>query len=221
MLERRDRFVAASALWLTLAAPSRAAAQPPTVEPPHRIDAIPTPYPPSGSGAAYVLLELVVDRLGQVVDAHVVEGRDPFATTALHAAHSWKYSPAKRDGLPVGARIRMRIDFAPPSPAPAAPLSLPPSPASRPPVRHDDIQEITVHGVRPEPGRQEMSSAEVRQLPGAFGDAFRAMEALPGVIPLVSGLPYFLVRGAPPATRASSLTAFGCPLSSTSAWAPQ
>ncbi|MCA9623596.1 MAG: TonB-dependent receptor, partial [Myxococcales bacterium] len=35
-------------------------------------------------------------------------------------------------------------------------------------------------------------------MPGAFGDAFRAIEALPGVSPVVSGLPYFFVRGAPP-----------------------
>ena len=35
-------------------------------------------------------------------------------------------------------------------------------------------------------------------MPGAFGDPFRAIEALPGVMPLVSGLPYFFIRGAPP-----------------------
>jgi hypothetical protein len=43
-----------------------------------------------------------------------------------------------------------------------------------------------------------MTAGEVRQMPGSFGDAFRAIEALPGVIPIISGLPYFLVRGAPP-----------------------
>jgi hypothetical protein len=43
-----------------------------------------------------------------------------------------------------------------------------------------------------------MTRAEVRQLPGAFGDPFRAIEVLPGVTPIVSGLPYFYVRGAPP-----------------------
>jgi hypothetical protein len=43
-----------------------------------------------------------------------------------------------------------------------------------------------------------MTGGEVRQMPGSFGDAFRAIEALPGVTPIVSGLPYFLVRGAPP-----------------------
>ena len=62
----------------------------------------------------------------------------------------------------------------------------------------EPVQEVTVHGVRPQPGRQEMTGDEVKQLPGSFGDAFRAIEAMPGVTPLVSGLPYFLVRGAPP-----------------------
>jgi hypothetical protein len=36
-------------------------------------------------------------------------------------------------------------------------------------------------------------------MPGAFGDPVRAIEALPGVTPTVSGVPYFFVRGAPPA----------------------
>jgi hypothetical protein len=67
-----------------------------------------------------------------------------------------------------------------PVPAPAAPL------------------EVVVEGLRPPPSAKTMSRAEVRQLPGAFGDPFRAIEALPGVTPIVSGLPYFYVRGAPP-----------------------
>src|SRR5437868_12442347 len=37
-----------------------------------------------------------------------------------------------------------------------------------------------------------------RQLPGALGDPFRAIEISTGVTPIVSGLPYFYVRGAPP-----------------------
>ena len=60
------------------------------------------------------------------------------------------------------------------------------------------IQEVVVHGRRADPGSQEMTRAEVRQVPGAFGDSFRAIEVLPGVVPLISGAPYFLVRGAPP-----------------------
>lgn len=57
-----------------------------------------------------------------------------------------------------------------------------------------------------------MSSASVRQLPGAFGDAFRAVETLPGVTPIISGLPYFYVRGAPPGNVGYFLDGIRVPL---------
>ncbi|WP_231511681.1 TonB-dependent receptor plug domain-containing protein [Chondromyces apiculatus] len=62
----------------------------------------------------------------------------------------------------------------------------------------DAALEVMVRAEKPPPSARSLSRAEVRQLPGAFGDPFRAIEALPGVTPIVSGLPYFYVRGAPP-----------------------
>jgi TonB family protein len=185
------------------------------VEPPVRVDTERVPYPPGATGDRSVVLELRIDRQGGVAQADVVEGEEPFARAAREAAMSWRFEPARRDGVPVEARIRVRIDFTQAAPQPVTPAETPgaaPPPAqpvkpSPPPTpaapasaapAEAGAMEVTVHGVRPEPGRQEMSGGEVRQLPGAFGDAFRAIEALPGVIPLVSGLPYFLVRGAPP-----------------------
>jgi TonB family protein len=162
------------------------------------------PYPASARGSGAVVLELRIDREGHVTESRVIDGDDPFASAARDAAASWLFDPARRDGAAVEARIRIRVDFTPPpaqepapvSPGAAAPATAPSSPTA--PPGETQVQEVTVHGVRPEPGRQEMSGGEVRQMPGSFGDAFRAIEALPGVIPLVSGLPYFLVRGAPP-----------------------
>jgi hypothetical protein len=58
--------------------------------------------------------------------------------------------------------------------------------------------EVTVVGEAPSGRTSSLSGAEVTALPGAFGDAFRAVEAMPGVAAAVSGLPYFYVRGAPP-----------------------
>jgi hypothetical protein len=58
--------------------------------------------------------------------------------------------------------------------------------------------EVTVPGEVPARGAASLSTAEVTLIPGAFGDPFRAVEALPGVTPIVSGLPFFYVRGAPP-----------------------
>ncbi len=62
----------------------------------------------------------------------------------------------------------------------------------------DEPTEVRVRGEKVAPGVSSFSRGEVRNLPGAFGDAFRAVETLPGVTPTVSGLPFFYVRGAPP-----------------------
>ncbi len=66
----------------------------------------------------------------------------------------------------------------------------------------DPPDEVTVRGKKaptdPTAPKQSMEGREIRVIPGAFGDAFRALEALPGVTPIVSGLPYYFVRGAPP-----------------------
>lgn len=42
--------------------------------------------------------------------------------------------------------------------------------------------------------------AEMRAIPGTFGDPFRVLDALPGVVPVMSAIPYVYVRGAPPAS---------------------
>jgi hypothetical protein len=59
-------------------------------------------------------------------------------------------------------------------------------------------EEVNVRGTRREIGQTTLSGNDVREMPGAFGDPFRAIDALPGVIPLQSGVPYFYIRGAPP-----------------------
>ncbi len=58
--------------------------------------------------------------------------------------------------------------------------------------------EVDVRGVKHPPSVTSMTRGEVQKLPGAFGDPFRAIEILPGVTPIISGLPFFYVRGAPP-----------------------
>lgn len=76
-------------------------------------------------------------------------------------------------------------------PAPAPPEATAPDPAETP-------IEVTVEGEKTPPSVSSLTGGEVRRLPGAFGDPFRAIEILPGVTPIVSGLPFFYVRGAPP-----------------------
>ena len=97
-----------------------------------------------------------------------------------------------------------------PRPAPAETTTRAPSTAQAAPAApeapaHERADtsptEVRVKGVKrndPTAPKDTIGGREIRQVPGAFGDAFRALESLPGVTPIVSGLPYFFVRGAPP-----------------------
>jgi hypothetical protein len=60
--------------------------------------------------------------------------------------------------------------------------------------------EVEVRGTRRGAGTPALSRAQARELPGAFGDPLRAVDSLPGVVPTISGLPIFFIRGAPPAS---------------------
>ena len=168
------------------------------IEPPHILGDPRAPYPRGGEGPASVVLEIVVGRDGRVIDVRVVDGAAPFAAAARDAAVAWTFEPARRQEVPVPARIRFRVDFKPPLdlPRPSAEGTAAPSKAVH--VVPAPMEEVRVRGIRGEAPHTELRGAEIREVPGAFGDAFRAMEAMPGVIPIVSGLPYFLIRGAPP-----------------------
>ncbi len=175
-----------------------------TLTPPRAIDAGVVPYPARATGAATVVVELVVDAEGQVSDARVVLGDAPFTQATMEAAWRWRFEPARRDDRPIPARVRVRVDFTPPVHIPA-----PPPPAE---VAAPDVTEVTVKGRRPDPGQTTLGGGEVRQIPGAFGDAFRAIDALPGVVPMASGLPYYFIRGAPPGDTGYFLDGVRVPL---------
>lgn len=64
----------------------------------------------------------------------------------------------------------------------------------------DAERVVEVRGTRPGAGTPSLSRASARELPGAFGDPLRAIDSLPGVVPTISGLPIFFIRGAPPAS---------------------
>ncbi len=163
----------------------------------------PLEYPPDAQGEASVGLELTLSPEGDVTKAIAIEGDEPFASRAVESAKGWKFQPATRDGKVIAAKIRYRVRFVPPrdvpEPEPEAPLETP-APGGQPgPKKPPEPApyEIVVMGERA-PIRHELARTEISRIPGAFGDAFRAIEALPGVVPIVSGLPYFYVRGAPP-----------------------
>jgi hypothetical protein len=70
------------------------------------------------------------------------------------------------------------------------------------PASGDGPLEVVVRGkkTKPDPvGGTTLRGQSSRAIPGTFGDAFQALASMPGVAPMASGLPFFYVRGAPPA----------------------
>ena len=184
----------------------KAPAPPPVIVMPTALST-PLDYPADGKGEASVALELTLTAAGDVTKAVAIEGDEPFASRATDAAKAWKFQPATRDGKPISAKIRYLVRFVPPRDVPEPEPETPATPTTattgapgtRPATAKpaEPSYEIVVVGERA-PIRHQLARTEISRMPGAFGDAFRAIEALPGVVPIVSGLPYFYVRGAPP-----------------------
>ena len=191
----------AVALALPPASASAQAAEPPphsAVELPVAL-ATPVEYPASSSTSATVVLELDVDTNGRVTGVKSISGEPPFSSVAVEAAQAWLFAPAQRNGRPVAARFRFTVQFEPPPEE--APLPDAPQVAPGPKPHPTRTLEVIVQGERPPPrppGTVTITREEAQALPGSFGDPLRAVEAQPGVIPIVSGLPSFFVRGAPP-----------------------
>lgn len=213
------RAVAALVAVLAAAAPAKAAdpasGAAKTVEPPKLVHDPGVAYPKAALDAGVretlrVVLILELDAEGRVTQVTPEKPGDPrFDDVAVSAARRLAFSPARRAGVPVRARIRYVYRFEPPpepsaalrEPSPETPRSesTPAEPPARAkPAPGDAPVEIVVIGEKLAPAVKSFSQEEVRQLPGAFGDPFRAVEAMPGVTPIVSGLPFFYVRGAPP-----------------------
>lgn len=165
-----------------------------------RVLSAPVIYPSGAAGSATVLLELVIDREGAVTSVDVLSGDEPFAGAAAQAATGWQFAAATRGGQPVPARIRFEVTYTPPAELPLPISSVPNAGeprASAQPTPRVQVTQVQVFGTST-PGTLSLAQAEVRMLPGAFGDPFRAVSVLPGVGQLVTGLPVFFVRGAPP-----------------------
>ena len=170
------------------------------VLPPKALSELSASYPEGASGEANVVLTLTVEPDGSVSNVTSTRTEEPFSSRAVSAALAWRFQPATRGGVAVRARIRVQVAFHPPEREPEREPE-PEAAAATPPVRAPQPRtvEIEVRGLKMEPSRTaSLSRAEVRQIPGTFGDPFRAIEIMPGVTPIVSGLPFFFVRGAPP-----------------------
>ncbi len=161
------------------------------------------PYPEGARGDAVVIFEVVVAADGSVVSSRVLAGGEPFLGAARALVSSFTFDPATRDGVAVAARIRIEVPFHRAEAVVIAPIDHVEIVRAPPPVVHPakpiaGVEDVRVRGKRKEVGGTTMTKEEIRELPGAFGDAFRAIDMLPGVTPIFSGVPFFFVRGAPP-----------------------
>jgi TonB family protein len=221
------RTLAAALVALSFCARTAAAQEPAkpadpaaAIVPPRPLAPLHADYPEGGKGDADVLLVIVVNADGSVRSARVADGAEPFSSAAVAVSSSWKFEPASKGGKPFAASIKAIIHFSAPPPPPPAPAPAPDSSAPNaanpaappPPPPPPPPLEVTARGELPSPGVTSLTRAEVRLLPGAFGDPFRAVETLPGITPLASGVPFFYVRGAPPGNVGYYLDGIRVPL---------
>ena len=180
------------------------------VTPPKLLSESAVAYPDGAKGDATVVLTLTINADGTVRSASPSKPNEPFSSQAVGAALGWTFAPAIRNGRPrcrqsfdsrwcsTRRRLPKRSPNRRPAPAPRAPpkASHRARPRRLPSPRWSSAANAPSRRARPRSSR-----AEVRQIPGTFGDPFRAIEMMPGVTPIVSGLPFFFVRGAPPGQR--------------------
>jgi TonB family protein len=176
--------------------------------PPRRLDATEVPYPANGEGDTSVVLTIVIDASGAVSDVKLVRGASPFAEAAVTAVRMWRFDPARRDDVPVAARITATVEFHAPAPPPIAPAPT----IAPPPAPQETDRTVLVHAEREEVGTIHIPRRETRFVPGAYGDPFHVVEALPGMAPWINGLPYYFVRGASPENVGYTIDGIRVPL---------
>jgi hypothetical protein len=154
--------------------------------------------PPGG------VVELVVAvRADGTAQVDACDATEAVCRVVEEAVAAGRFEPARRGGEPLAARVSLRFRVTA-SPAPgtdetAPPVAVATTPEARPEPAPEPLEYGAVARVSQLPsGTLRLELEETRDMPGAFGDPFRAIEALPGVTPILSGLPYFYVRGAPP-----------------------
>ncbi len=186
---------------------------------PRLLEAPEPPYPEGAAGEASVILSVLIAEDGRVTEVDVRSGEPPFDSAARLAVARWRFTPAMRDNVPRSARVLIKVAFTPPqakqpetlpavspsadqqgaSGAEVAALAQPEPAAPHSGARDPSDVQILVEGERAEDlAAIHVPRGDTRLIPGAFADPFRVVEILPGVAPILSGLPYFFVRGAPP-----------------------
>lgn len=138
-----------------------------------------------------VAIEIDVEGRARAIEC---DAPDALCAAIDEALREARFRPARLDGRPAPSRTRLAVRVSPPPVAPQLPPArVPPSPYGAPALG------VTAEVRREQAGVQRLELDEARDTPGALGDPFRAVLTLPGVVPMMDGLPYFYLRGAPPA----------------------
>jgi TonB family protein len=96
------------------------------------------------SAPASIPLRLTLDTEGTVTDAEVLESHGAaFDELARKAARALKFTPARRGGTAIPARIRFVLPLAPPAPVPAPAVAAAPAPVAAGP---EAVTDVTVRG---------------------------------------------------------------------------
>ncbi len=113
----------------------------PELSPPRIVSAPKATYPagqPLMTPAPRVVLRVTIDEQGRVQQSAVLKAPGPtFATSAQQAVQAWTFEPARRNGTPIAAEVKVEVGFEAPKPATVPPGSEPartkPAPGAIPP----------------------------------------------------------------------------------------
>jgi TonB family protein len=80
----------------------------------HLIDKVQPEYPPGGARVhGNVVLNILIDKRGNVVRARLVSGHPMLVQSAIDAVKRWKYKPYLLNGLPVKVETLAIVNFVP------------------------------------------------------------------------------------------------------------
>ncbi len=173
-----------------------------------------------------VIIEVLINVHGKVIETKVISGPPQAAALVVRASRDWSFQPALYRNQVINSRIRFLVPFFQKKARNTSPRILSSQAAEMPPARasatskerrkvdelNPDETEIIVRGDPLSKAAPTLTREETRNLAGAFDDPLRAVESLPGVTPIASGLPLFFIRGAPPGNVGTFIDGIKVPL---------
>ncbi len=169
-------------------------------------------YPEGAEVNCRVHLKLLISVEGGVTEVEVEEvifeagtvatpgAREVFEEAAVASVRSWMFSPAKVEGTARAAYIRVQVEFQKPEEelVPEAPSASFAEGSSGEETGASKEDVVSVKGARRPGTTRVLSDAESEIVVGAEGDPLRAIEAMPGTVPILASGPFIGIRGGSP-----------------------